>query len=339
MTKQLMECVPNFSEGRDGKVIEQIALSIASVKGVQLLEIDPGRAANRTVITFIGAPDLVYEAAFRAIKKASELIDMSKQKGEHPRIGATDVCPFIPYENMDMDEAVKWARKLGERLEKELGIPGYYYEYAASREERKNLANCRAGEYEGLKEKMSLPEWQTDFGPKSFTDIAARTGATLISARNILVAYNVNINKGNIADAKAIAAEIRESGKVVHDPDGNKVRVKGRLKEVKAIGWFIEEYNRPQVSVNIIDYRISAVHCVYEEIKKVAQEMGVEIGGSELIGLIPLKCLTDAGKYYSGNRQLNESETIQLAVKRMGLDELKPFDIQKKVIEYLIRIK
>lgn len=343
--KQLIECVPNFSEGRDEFIIQKIAESIRSVEGVKLLDIDSGKATNRTVMTFVGEPEPVIEAAFRAIKTASELIDMRKHKGEHPRMGATDVCPLIPIRHITMDETVVYAKKLGERVGKELGIPGYYYEFAATSPQRKNLADIRAGEYEGLEKKIMLPEWKPDFGPQQFNP---KSGATVIGARNFLVAYNINLNTTSTRRANAIAFDVREAGRVktdsngkpVLDENGQPIRIPGTLKSVKAIGWFIEEYGIAQISMNLTDITVTSVHQAFDEVCEKARLRGIRVTGSELVGLIPLQCLLDAGKYFLKKQKrsvgVSEEELIKIAVKSLGLDELRPFDPKKKVIEYLL---
>jgi len=343
--KQLIECVPNFSEGRDEQVLYKIAESIRSVEGVKLLDMDPGKTTNRTVFTFVGEPEPVIEAAFRAIKTASELIDMRKHKGEHPRMGATDVCPLIPIRHITMDETVVYAKKLGERVGKELGIPGYYYEFAATSPQRKNLADIRAGEYEGLEKKIMLPEWKPDFGPQQFNP---KSGATVIGARNFLVAYNINLNTTSTRRANAIAFDVREAGRVktdsngknILDEKGDPIRIPGTLKAVKAIGWFIEEYGIAQISMNLTDIRVTSVHQAFDEVCEKARLRGIRVTGSELVGLIPLQCLLDAGKYFLKKQQrsvgVSEDELVKIAVKSLGLDELRPFDPKKKVIEYLL---
>jgi glutamate formiminotransferase/formiminotetrahydrofolate cyclodeaminase len=349
--KQLIECVPNFSEGRDMSIIKQITDEIESVEGVKLLDVDPGKATNRTVVTFVGTPDEVVDAAVLAVKKASELIDMSKHQGEHPRFGATDVCPLIPISNITMDETVKYAHKLAERIGTELGIPVYCYEFAATEEKRRNLANCRSGEYEGLANKLVNPEWKPDFGPAEFNDFVAKSGATAVSARNFLVAYNVNLNTTSTRRANAIAFDVRENGrvkregnpitgKIVKDEKGNTVRIPGTLKKVKAIGWFIEEYGIAQISMNLTDITVTSVHKAYEEVKKSAEKRGIRVSGSELVGLIPLQAMLDAGKYFLKMQErstgIADSEIIKVAVKSLGLDELKPFIPEERIIEYLL---
>lgn len=343
--KRLIECVPNFSEGRDQNIIDKIADAVRSVEGVKLLDVDPGKATNRTVFTFVGEPEPVCEAAFRAIKTAGELIDMSKHSGEHPRMGATDVCPLVPISGVSMDECVAYARKLGERVGKELGIPGYFYEFAASSPARTNLADIRAGEYEGFAKKIVSPEWKPDFGKAEFN---AKSGATVIGARNFLIAYNINLNTTSTRRANAIAFDVREAGRVqtdaagknILDANGEPVRIPGTLKSVKAIGWFIEEYGVAQISMNLTDITVTSVHRAFDEVEKSAQSRGIRVTGSELVGLIPLQSLLDAGKHYLQKQQrstgIPESEIIKIAVKSLGLDELRPFDPKKKVIEYLI---
>jgi glutamate formiminotransferase/formiminotetrahydrofolate cyclodeaminase len=342
--KQLIECVPNFSEGRDMAVIKQITDQIEQVEGVKLLDVDPGMATNRTVVTFVGEPGPVIEAAFRAIRKASELIDMSKHSGEHPRMGATDVCPLIPIANISMEETAAWARKLGDRVGSSLEIPVYLYESAASRPERQNLADIRTGEYEGLPEKLNHPDWQPDFGLARFN---AKSGATVIGARDFLIAYNVNLNTTSTRRANSVAFDIREKGRVLNDPatgkpmkdaQGEPVREPGLLKGVKAIGWFIEEYGIAQISMNITNIQQTSLHQAFEACLQSADRRGMRVTGSELVGLVPLKVILDAGRYFLHKQQrsagVSESELIKIAVKSMGLDELAPFDPQRKIIEY-----
>jgi glutamate formiminotransferase/formiminotetrahydrofolate cyclodeaminase len=350
MKKQIIECVPNISEGRDPAVIDAIAAVAETVEGVKLLDVDPGKATNRTVITFVGEPEPVIEAAFQLIKKASELIDMSKHKGEHPRFGATDVCPLVPIANISMEETVAYAHKLGRRVGDELGIPGYFYENAANTEERKNLANCRAGEYEGLAKKLIDPDWKPDFGPAEFVK-AKTSGVTAISARDFLVAYNVNLNTTSARRANAIAFDIRErgrvkregdslSGKIVKDSQGNPKSIPGSLKAVKGIGWYIEEYGIAQLSLNLTNISITPVHIAFDEACKKAAARGIRVTGSELVGLVPLQAMLDAGRHFLKKQQrstgLNESELIKIAVKSLGLDDLKPFNPQEKIIEYML---
>jgi len=347
---QLIECVPNISEGRDTAKINEIANTVTTVEGVKLLDVDPGKSTNRTVITFVGAPDAVVEAAFRLIKKAAELIDMSKHEGEHPRMGATDVCPMIPIRGIEMEEVASYAHKLGEKVGKELGIPGYFYENAAKQPERRNLAHCRSGEYEGL-EKLAEPKWKPDFGPAQFNEKVKKTGATAISARDFLVAYNINLNTTSSRRANAIAFDIREAGrvkregnpltgKVVTDENGEPVRTPGSLKAVKGIGWYIEEYGIAQLSLNLTNISVTPVHIAFDEAFERARDRGIRITGSEIVGLVPLKSLTDAADYFlkKQNRSLgiSEAEKVKIAVKSLGLDDLAPFDPSKKVIEYMM---
>lgn len=345
----LIECVPNFSEGVDLNIIKQITNEIESVEGVLLLDVDPGKATNRTVVTFVGHPDAVIEAAYRGIKKASELIDMSKHKGEHPRMGATDVCPLIPVSGISMEETALYAQKLGKRVGEELNIPVYLYEYAQSNEARKNLSVIRAGEYEGFFDKIKLPEWKPDFGAAVMN---AKAGASVIGARDFLIAYNVNLNTKSVRLANSVAFDVREAGrvkregnpvtgKVVKDADGNDVRIPGTLKAVKAIGWFIEEYDIAQISMNLTNYKITSVHKAFDEVCKSAQSRGLRVTGSELVGLIPLSAMLDAGRHYLNMQKrsvgVSEKELIHIAVKSLGLDELAPFDPDKKIIEYKLR--
>jgi glutamate formiminotransferase/formiminotetrahydrofolate cyclodeaminase len=344
--KQLIECVPNFSEGNNMDIIKQITNEIESVEGVSLLDVDPGQATNRTVVTMVGTPDEVCEAAFLAVKKASQLIDMRHHKGAHPRFGATDVCPLVPVAGITMEETVEYARKLAKRLGDELNIPIYCYENAALIDERRNLAVCRSGEYEGLKDKLSKPEWKPDFGPSEFN---AKAGATAVGARDFLVAYNVNLNTTSTRRANAIAFDVREkgrplregdpiTGKQVLDEKGNKVWIPGSLKAVKAIGWFIDEYGVAQISMNLTNISITPVHIAYDEVFKKALERGVRVTGSELVGLIPLQAMIDAGKYFlkKQNRSVGipEREIIKIAVKSLGLNDLYEFKPEEKIIEY-----
>jgi len=346
--KKLIECVPNFSEGVNMSVINQITDQIEHVEGVKLLDVDPGKATNRTVVTFVGTPDEVVEAAFRAIKKAAEIIDMSKHKGEHPRMGATDVCPFVPVSNISMEETVEYARKLAKRVGEELNIPVYCYENAAFDEKRRNLAFCRSGEYEGLKEKLSKPEWKPDFGKPVFNE---KAGATAIGARNFLVAYNFNLNTTSTRRANAIAFDVREAGrvkregnpvtgKIIKDENGEPVRIPGTLKKTKAIGWFIKEYGIAQISMNLTDINITPIHIAFDEVCARAQEKGIRVTGSELVGLVPLHAMLDAGKHYLKKQKrslgVSEEEIIKIAVKSLGLDDLKPFNPKEKIIEYLL---
>ena len=351
MQKQLIECVPNISEGRDSKIIETVSQIVETVEGVKLLDVDPGKATNRTVITFVGEPQPVIEAAFRLIKKAAELIDMSKQKGEHPRFGATDVCPLVPISGISLAETATYAHQLGERVGKELGIPGYFYETAAKEEKRKNLANCRSGEYEGLANKLTDPNWKPDFGPAAFNATIARTGATAISARDFLIAYNVNLNTTSTRRANAIAFDIREAGRVkregnpitgkkVLDANGEPERVPGKLKAVKGIGWYIDEYGIAQISYNLTNISITSMHEAFDESCKAALERGIRVTGSEIIGLIPLQAMLDAADYYLIKQErslgISESEKIKIAIKSLGLDDLKPFYPEEKIIEYML---
>lgn len=348
--KKLIECVPNISEGRDSDKIKLITDVISNSEGVKLLDVDPGNATNRTVITFVGEPEPVIEAAFELIKKASELIDMSKQTGEHPRFGATDVCPLVPISNITMEETIPYAHKLGERIGKELGIPGYYYENAAKKKERKNLAFCRSGEYEGL-EKLSENKWKPDFGPAKFNNSVKKTGAIAVGARDFLVAYNINLNTTSTRRANSIAFDIREAGRIkrkgnkltgeiVKDRNGEPLRVPGKLKEVKGIGWYIEEYGIAQISYNLTNISVTPVHIAFDETFKSANSKGIRVTGSELVGLIPLKSMLDAADYFlrKQNRSLgiSESEKIKIATKSLGLDDLKPFEPKENIIEYMI---
>jgi glutamate formiminotransferase/formiminotetrahydrofolate cyclodeaminase len=346
--KQIIECVPNFSEGRDMNIIQQICNAIESVDGIKLLDVDPGKATNRTVITFVGEPEAVVLSAFQAIKKASELIDMRKHFGEHPRMGATDVCPFIPIANITLDECVIWSKKLAKKVADELNIPTYLYEAAAQKPDRKNLATIRSGEYEGLSKKIELQEWKPDFGEAKFN---AKSGATVIGARNFLVAFNVNLNTTSVRRANSIAFDVREQGRVLTDSKGKKIidengepkRQEGTCKSVKAIGWFIEEYGIAQVSMNLTDISITPVHIAFDECVKSAFQRGMRVTGSELIGLIPLQAMLDAGKYFLEKQKrsigVSEPELIKIAVKSMGLDDLQKFDPEKKIIEYVMRDK
>ena len=345
---QLIECVPNFSEGNDMNIIKQITDQIESVEGVSLLDVDPGKATNRTVVTMVGTPDEVCEAAFLAIKKASELIDMSKHKGAHPRFGATDVCPFVPVSNITMEETVKYAHKLAKRVGEELNIPIYCYEDAAFAKDRKNLATCRAGEYEGLKEKLAKPEWKPDFGPAEFN---AKSGATAVGARDFLVAYNINLNTTSTRRANAIAYDVREkgrvkreggkpSGKPVLDENGKKMWIPGTLKSVKGIGWFIDEFGIAQISMNLTNINITSIHVAFDEVCKKAQERGIRVTGSELVGLVPLNAMIDAGKYFLRKQErsvgIPEKEILKIAVKSLGLDDLYTFKPEEKIIEYVL---
>jgi glutamate formiminotransferase/formiminotetrahydrofolate cyclodeaminase len=330
------------------EIIKQITDQIETVEGVKLLDVDPGASTNRTVVTFVGTPDEVVEAAFLAIKKASELIDMSKHKGEHPRMGATDVCPFVPIANISMEETVKYAHKLAKRVGEKLEIPVYCYEFAAMQEKRRNLAFCRSGEYEALSEKLQKPEWKPDFGPAKFN---ASAGATAISGRNFLVAYNFNLNTTSTRRANAIAFDVREAGrmkrtgnpvtgKIALDENGEKIRIPGTLKKTKAVGWFIEEYGVAQISMNMTDITVTPIHTAFDEVCKKAQERGIRVSGSELVGLVPLQAMLDAGRHYLKKQErscgISEAEIIKIAVKSLGLDELKPFNPKEKIIEYIL---
>ena len=351
MQKQLIECVPNISEGRDAKKIQEIAHVVETVAGVKLLDIDPGAATNRTVITFVGEPEPVIEAAFLLIKKASELIDMRGHSGEHPRFGATDVCPLVPIANISLEETAQYAHRLGERVGKELGIPGYFYEAAAKEPKRKNLSNCREGEYEGLSTKLADPNWKPDFGPAEFNANVAKTGATAIASRDFLIAYNVNLNSTSTRRANAIAFDIRERGRVkregnpitgkkVLDENGEPVLIPGKLKAVKGIGWYIEEYGIAQISYNLTNVSITPMHRAFDETCKAADRRGLRVTGSELVGLVPLKAMLDAADFYltkqSRSLGISESEKIKIAVKSLGLDDLKPFDPKTRIIEYML---
>jgi len=349
MSEKIIECVPNFSEGRDISIIKKITDAIESVEGIKLLDVDPGRATNRTVVTFVGSPESVVEASFRAVKTASEVIDMSKHYGEHPRMGATDVCPLVPVSGISMDETVEYARKLAERIGSELSIPVYCYENAAYINNRRNLANCREGEYEGLKNKLVDPDWKPDHGPAIFNP---RTGATAVGARDFLVAYNINLNTTSTRRANSVAFDVRErgrvkregntlNGKIVRDKDGNPVMIPGKLKEVKAIGWFIEEYGIAQISMNLTNITVTPVHIAFDEVSRSAESRGMRVTGSELVGLIPLKAMLDAGRYFLRKQKRStgvaDSELIKIAVKSMGLDELSVFKPEEKIIEYRIK--
>ncbi|MBL0032282.1 MAG: glutamate formimidoyltransferase [Bacteroidetes bacterium] len=338
--KQLIECVPNFSEGRDLNIIRQITDRIESVEGIKLLNVDPGNATNRTVVTFVGEPDAVIEAAFRGIEKAAELIDMSKHKGEHPRMGATDVCPLIPISGITMEETVAYAKKLGEKVGKLLNLPVYLYESAQSNPARKNLSIIRAGEYEGFFTKIKQTEWKPDFGPAEYS---AKSGATVIGARDFLVAYNANLNTTSVRRANSVAFDIRENGRKIKNEKGEDVVQPGTCKSVKAIGWFIEEYGIAQVSMNLTNINITPLHIAFDECVKSAYNRGMRVTGSELVGLVPLKSLTDAGKYFleKQNRStgVSEKELVRIAIKSLGLDELSPFKPEERIIEYQLRDK
>lgn len=334
---QLIECVPNFSEGNDLGIIKQITDEIEKVTGVRLLNVDPGKATNRTVVTFVGRPDAVVEAAYQAIKKAGELIDMSKHKGEHPRMGATDVCPLIPISNISMEETAGYSQQLAKKVGEELQIPVFLYEAAQPNKERSNLSVIRAGEYEGFFKKIKQPEWKPDFGPAVFD---AKRGGTVIGARDFLVAYNVNLNTTSTRRANAIAFDVREAGRNVVE-NGLKVNKPGSLKCVKAIGWFIEEYGIAQISINLTNINVTPVHIAFDEVCRKADARGIRVTGSELVGLVPLKAMLDAGKYFLRKQKrstgVSEKELIKIAVKSLGLDELAPFNPDEKIIEYLLR--
>lgn len=350
MIQRLIECVPNFSEGRDMNIIRQITDAAISVEGVKLLDVDPGATTNRTVVTFVGEPELVVEAAFRAVKKASELIDMRGHHGDHPRMGATDVCPLVPIAGVTMEECVEFARNLGKRIGEELGIPVFCYESAAFTPERRNLAVCRKGEYEALSKRFSEGE-KPDFGPAVIDDFTAGTGATAVGARDFLVAINYNLNTTSTRRANSIAFDVREkgrklregdpiTGKVVKDENGEVVWVPGTLKGCKAIGWFIEEYGIAQVSMNVTDINATPVHVAFDEVCDKAHARGIRVTGSEIVGLIPKRVLIDAGKYYLAKQNrsagIPEEDIIKIAVKSMGLDDLKPFNAREKVVEYIL---
>ncbi|MFW6101843.1 MAG: glutamate formimidoyltransferase, partial [Bacteroidota bacterium] len=347
--KKLLECVPNFSEGNNMEIMRQITNEIEAIEGVDLLDVDPGKATNRTVVTFIGTPDEVVEAAFNAVKKASELIDMRRHSGEHPRLGATDVCPLVPVSGLKMDDAVEYARNLAQRIGEELKIPVYCYEYAAYEEKRKNLANCRSGEYEGLKEKLADTEWKPDFGPAEFN---ARSGATAVGARDFLVAYNINLNTTSTRRANAVAFDIREKGRVkreggkitgkpVLDQNGEKVWIPGSLKAVKGIGWYIKEYGIAQISLNLTNISVTSVHEAFDEACRRAQLRGLRVTGSELVGLIPLKAMLEAGRYFLGKQKRSagvpEKELIKIAIRSLGLNDLYEFKPEEKIIEYKLQ--
>lgn len=346
--KKLIECVPNFSEGRDMSVIHQITAEIEAVDGVKLLDVDPGQATNRTVVTMVGTPDELIEAAFRAVKKAAELIDMRNHHGAHPRFGATDVCPLVPVANISMEEVAEYAHKLAKRIGDELNIPIYCYEDAAFVKERRNLAFCRSGEYEGLKDKITKPEWKPDFGPAIFN---ATAGATAVGARDFLVAVNFNLNTTSTRRSNAIAFDVREkgrpvregnpvTGKVKKDENGNQIMMPGTLKATKAIGWFIDEYGVAQVSMNITNVSVTPLHIAFDEVCAKAQARGIRVTGTEIVGLVPKSTLTNAGKYFLLKQQrsvgVSEDELIKIAVKSMGLDDLKPFNPEEKIIEYML---
>ena len=349
--KKLIECVPNFSEGRDMAVIKQITDEVEKIDGVKLLDVDPGATTNRTVVTFVGTPDEVIEAAFQAVKKAQELIDMRRHKGDHPRFGATDVCPLVPISGVTMEETAEYARKLGERIGSELGIPVYLYENAARKDKRRNLANCREGEYEGLKDRVSSAEWKPDFGPSEFSESVARSGAVAVGARDFLIAVNFNLNTTSTRRANSVAFDVREkgrtkregnpiTGKIVKDEAGEPVMIPGTLKGTKAIGWFIAEYGIAQVSMNITNLSQTPLHVAFDEVSEKAQRRGLRVTGLEIVGLVPKKAIIDAGNYYLAKQRrslgITEAEIVKIAIKSMGLDDLKPFDPNEKIIEYLL---
>ncbi len=345
---RLVECVPNFSEGRDQAVIDQIAASIEETEGAYLLDVDPGKDTNRTVVTFVAEYSAAVEAAFRAIETAARLIDMSKHKGAHARQGATDVCPFVPVRGVTMDDCVQLANELGKRVGDELGIPVYLYEFAAKKEEWRNLANIRVGEYEALPEKLQDPVWKPDYGPAEFKP---KHGATVIGARKFLIAYNVNLNTRDRKIANDIALSIREAGrakrdeegKIVRDADGNSIKVPGTLKSVKAVGWYIEEYNRAQVSINLVDYEVTPPTAAFDEVKRQAEMRGTRVTGSELVGLIPLEAMLQAGRHYLRMQEkstgIPEKDIIETAVQSLGLNDITPFDPEQKIIEYRVAEK
>ena len=343
--QKIIECVPNFSEGRDLDVIRQITAAIESVEGVSLLNVDPGASTNRTVVTFAGAPDAAIEAAFRGIQKAAELIDMRRHTGAHPRMGATDVCPFIPVSNVSWEEAIDCAKRLGKRVGEELKIPVYLYEKAASDSARSNLAIIRAGEYEGFFDKIKQPQWKPDFGPAVFNE---KSGGTVIGAREFLVAYNANLNTKSVRRANSVAFDVRENGRVktedgtptgkpVLDAKGEPVREPGMLKHVKAIGWYVEEYGIAQVSMNLTNLEETPLHAAFDACVESASKRGMRVTGSEIVGMLPKKCLTDAGRHYLRKQKwsegASEEELIDVAIRSMGLSELKPFDPKEKIIE------
>ncbi len=354
METRIIECVPNFSEGRDKTVIKSITDAIESVKGISLLDVDPGEATNRTVVTFVGEPEAVVEAAFRGVRRAAELIDMRNHHGAHPRMGATDVCPLIPISGITLEECAELSRKLAKRISDELEIPTYCYEAAAFTPERRNLAVCRAGEYEALPEKMNHPGKGPDFGDRPFDEKAARTGATTVGARDFLIAVNFNLNSTSTRRANAIAFDVREkgrpmreggkpNGKPLKDENGNTIMQPGTLKATKAIGWFIDEYGIAQVSMNITDISTTPLHVAFDEVCRAANARGLRVTGTEIVGLVPKRTLIEAGRYFLHKQQrstgVSESELVRMAIKSMGLDELAPFRPEEKVIEYLIAPK
>ena len=349
--KQLIECVPNFSEGRNMEVIRQITEVIEKAEGVKLLDVDPGATTNRTVVTFVGTPEEVVETAVAVIAKAKELIDMRNHHGDHPRFGATDVCPLVPVSNITMEETAQYARKLAERVGNELGVPVYCYENAAFEEKRRNLANCRQGEYEALKDRIGTAEWKPDFGPTVFDESVAKSGATAVGARDFLIAVHYNLNTTSTRRANAIAFDVREkgrpqregnpiTGKIMKDANGNPINIPGTLKGTKAIGWYIAEYGIAQVSMNITNTNATPLHVAFDEVCEKAAARGIRVTGAEIVGLVPKKTLIDAGCYYLQKQRrslgIDEREIIKIAVKSMGLDDLKPFNPDEKVIEYLL---
>ena len=354
MKTRIIECVPNFSEGRDKNVIKSITDAIESVKGINLLDVDPGEATNRTVVTFVGEPEAVVEAAFRSVKRAAELIDMRSHHGAHPRMGATDVCPLIPISGITLEECAELARKLAKRIADELEIPTYCYEAAAFTPERRNLAVCREGEYEALPEKMNHSGKGPDFGDRPFDEKAARSGATTVGARDFLIAVNFNLNTTSTRRANAIAFDVREkgrpmreggkiTGKPLKDADGNTIMQPGTLKATKAIGWFIDEYGIAQVSMNITDISVTPLHIAFDEVCRAANVRGLRVTGTEIVGLVPKRTLIEAGRYFLHKQQrstgISEDEIIRMAVKSMGLDELTPFRPEEKVVEFMIAPK
>jgi glutamate formiminotransferase/formiminotetrahydrofolate cyclodeaminase len=349
--EKLVECVPNISEGNDLEIIDKIVETVDKYPGVKLLNVDPGKATNRTVITFVGDANVIVDAAFTLIAKAKELIDMRFHSGEHPRMGAVDVCPLIPISGITMDETVKLAHNLSKRVGNELSIPVYCYEYAAKEEKRKNLANCRSGEYEGIENKFNDKSWKPDYGPYKLNEEVMKSGATAISARDFLVAYNVNLNTTSTRRANSVAFDLREAGrlkrvggkitgKIIKDKNDDPVRTPGYFKNLKGIGWFIDEYGVAQISYNITNINTTPLHEVFDKTCERAQARGMRVTGSELIGLVPKKVLLDAGRYYlakqNRSKAIPENEIIHIAVKSLGLDELNPFDPEKRVIEYMI---
>ncbi len=349
--QQLIECVPNFSEGRNMDIINRITAEIDKVEDVKLVDVDPGQATNRTVVTMVGTPDQVLEAAFQAVKKAQELIDMRNHHGAHPRFGATDVCPLVPVANISMEEVAKLAHKLAKRIGEELEIPVYCYEEAAVNESRRNLANCRAGEYEALPDRIATQEWKPDYGPNKWSDKVAKSGATAVSARNFLVAINFNLNTTSTRRANAVAFDVRErgrskregnslTGKISKDKNGKPVMIPGTLKYTKAIGWFIEEYGIAQISMNMTNIIETPIHKAFDEVSDKARKRGMRVTGSELVGVVPLNAILDAGRHYLKMQHrstgVSDAELIKIAVKSLGLSELYPFEPKKKIVEYIL---